>query len=76
MAHALKQKVTVEPGGVVRVQSPELTPGSTAEVIVIPEASVPPVRALSQLIGTARGGFASSTEADAFLRRERDAWHM
>jgi hypothetical protein len=76
MLNALKQKVTVQPGGIVQVQSSELMPGSLAEVIVIPEAGTVPRRSLTQLIGSAAGGFASPDEADAFLRHERNAWHQ
>lgn len=74
MASTVKQTVTVQAGGVVQVQSPDLVPGSIAEVIVIPETrtSLPPK--LVNVIGSATGGFASPAEADAFIRRERDAW--
>lgn len=44
MVAAIKQRVTVQPGGIVQVRSPELTPGSRAEVIVLveqPEATPP-----------------------------------
>jgi len=75
MLNALKQKVTVQPGGIVQIQSSELTPGSTAEVIVIPDAAIAPAHSLAQFIGSAPGGFASPSEADVFLRHERDAWH-
>jgi hypothetical protein len=69
----LKQKVTVQPGGVVHVQSSELVPGSTADVIIIPDSGALPVPKLASLIGSAAGGFVSPAEVDAFIRRERDA---
>ena len=53
MAPMVKQKVTVQPGGVVQVQSSELIPGSTADVIVIPDTSLPMSRALANAIGSA-----------------------
>lgn len=74
MASTVKQKVTVQPGGVVQVQSPELVPGSTAEVIIIPDTITLPPRTLASAIGSAAGGFTSPADVDAFIRRERDAW--
>jgi len=74
MAPMVKQKVTVQAGGVVHVQSSELVPGSTADVIIIPDTGVRPARTLSSVIGSAAGGFASPAEVEAFIRRERDAW--
>jgi hypothetical protein len=73
MLPMLKQKVTVQPGGVVHVQSSELVPGSTADVIIIPDSGALPVPKLTSLIGSAAGGFVSPAEVDAFIRRERDA---
>jgi len=32
---AIRQRVTVQPGGVIEIRSPELTPGASAEVIVL-----------------------------------------
>lgn len=74
MASTVKQKVTVQPGGVVQVQSPELVPGSTADVIIIPDTITLPPQQLASAIGSAAGGFASPADVDAFIRRERDAW--
>ena len=72
MKTALRQKVIVQPGGVIHVHAPELKSGSSAEVIVLVESSME--NSLAKLIGSAKGGFASPAEADAFIRRERDAW--
>jgi hypothetical protein len=74
MAPMVKQKVTVQPGGIVHVQSSELVPGSTADVIIIPDTGVQPSRPLSSVIGSGAGGFASPAEVEAFIRQERDAW--
>ena len=74
MASMVKQKVTVQPGGVVQVQSSELVPGSTADVIIIPDTAALPALKLASVIGSAPGGFASPAEVDAFIRQERDAW--
>ncbi|HJU04690.1 MAG TPA: hypothetical protein VJ692_06010 [Nitrospiraceae bacterium] len=75
MSSVLKQKVTIQPGGIVHIQSAELTPGATADVIIIPETPPAASSSLARLIGTAKGGFASPSDVDAFIRRERDAWH-
>ena len=74
MAPMVKQKVTVQPGGVVHVQSSELVPGSTADVIIIPDVGAVSAPPLAGLIGSAAGGFASPSEVDAFIRQERDTW--
>jgi hypothetical protein len=80
MVAAIKQTVTVGPGGVVQVTSPELQPGTRAEVIVLvqsvdqksePSADEAP---LTSFIGSGKGSFSSIEEADAFIRNERDAW--
>ena len=75
MVNAIKQVVTVRSGGVVEVRSPELPEGVRAEVIVILEdGAEAPKRSLRSIIGTGKGCFATPEEADAFLRKERDAW--
>ena len=38
MTLAVRTKTIVQPGGVVEVRSPELTPGASAEVIVLVDA--------------------------------------
>ena len=43
MQSALKQKVTVQPGGIVHIELPELVPGSIADVIIIPETAAEPI---------------------------------
>jgi hypothetical protein len=73
MTKALKQKVMVKPGGWIEVQSPELLPGASAEVIVLVEESHP-MRPLSSWLGAAPGCYASPQDAVAFLRQERDQW--
>lgn len=76
MQSALRQTVTVKNGGLIEFRSPELEEGTVAEVIVIvnpPEHQA--AVSLADLIGKARGGFASVAEADEFIHRERDAWH-
>lgn len=75
MQNVLKQKVTIQPGGIVHIESSELIPGSIADVIIIPETPAEPTAALTSHIGAAAGGFTTPQEADAFIREERNAWH-
>ncbi len=75
MAGEIRQYVTVQLGGIIEVRSPELTPGTRAEVIVIPQEAEPPQRrTLRSMIGTGKGCYATPEEAVAFIRKERDAW--
>jgi hypothetical protein len=74
MLPKVKQTVSVHPGGVTHVQSSELVPGTTADVMTIPESEALPIPKLAKFIGSATGGFVSPAEVDAFIRRERDAW--
>jgi hypothetical protein len=39
MPNAIRQTVRVKPGGLIEIRSPELTPGTLAEVIVLLEPS-------------------------------------
>jgi len=58
MITALRQKVKVQPGGQIEIRSPELEPGSIAEVIVLIEKQPTPgerqarVRELAALFET------------------------
>jgi hypothetical protein len=76
MVAAIKQTVTVEPGGIVRVTSAQLEVGARAEVIVLVEGVPVPATAapLASFIGAARGAFSSVEEIDAHIRQERDEW--
>jgi hypothetical protein len=71
----IRQKVTVQSGGRIELCAPELTEGTLAEVIVIEERAPQSLRPLSELIGQGQGAYATPEAADAFLRRERDAWN-
>ena len=76
MQSALRKSITVQYGGRVEFLVPELAEGTTAEVILIVDAdSETPETSLSALIGLAKGCYSSSSEADEFIRQERDAWH-
>lgn len=74
MLHAIRQKVTVQAGGRIEICAPELAEGTRAEVIVIEEPAPQASQRLTELIGQGRGAFPSPEDADAFLRREREAW--
>lgn len=71
MKEPFSREVTIQPGGVVRIESPDLPAGARARVVVIVEepGSEPPP--LAALIGRSRPSFKSAAEVDAFLRRER-----
>jgi hypothetical protein len=80
MVAAIKQTVTVEPGGVVRVTSPELQAGARAEVIVLVERpgdggrGAAGGRSLTSFLGAGKGVYGSVEEIDTFIRNERDTW--
>ena len=77
MVAAIRQQVTVQPGGVVEVRSPELTPGARADVIVLVEPAPAPAdepRRLVSFIGAGKGSFGSVEEVDTYIRELRDEW--
>jgi hypothetical protein len=79
MVRAIKEQVTIKPGGVIEIRRPELPTGTVVEVIVMMNesegaASTGRVAPLSSLFGKVQNCFGNGHEADAFLRAERDAW--
>jgi hypothetical protein len=78
MVAAIKQTVTVGPGGIIEVCSPQLQPGVRAEVIILfesttqAEVSAESPRPLASFIGAAQGSFTSIEDVDNFVRNERD----
>jgi hypothetical protein len=79
MIRPYRQKVVVQKDGKIELRSPDLRPGTVAEVIILgpapaPAATLAAPDRLSDLIGSCKGMFSSPQEADAFLQRERDAW--
>ena len=74
MINAIRQTVIVQPGGRIEVVAPELTPGASAEVIVLEEAPPTRKRPFKSFLGTGKGCYATPEEADAFIRRERESW--
>ncbi|MBW4540208.1 MAG: hypothetical protein KME43_13825 [Myxacorys chilensis ATA2-1-KO14] len=73
MLNGIRQTVTVQPGGLIELRSPELPPGETVEVIVLLEAK-PAHQKLGDFIGAAQGNFPTPEAVDQFVRQERDAW--
>lgn len=72
MVAALKQMVTVQPGGVIEVRSPDLPVGSEAEVIVLlPNGGVSD-STWAGFIGSGRGSFPSARAIDEHIRDIRD----
>ena len=76
MFRAIKKEVTVQPGGRIEITSSELKPGMRAEVVVMINDSHHRFNKLSSFIGKGKGSFATSSEADAFIRKERDRWEL
>lgn len=74
MNQVLRQKAVVKPGGVIEIQSSDLPVGAEADVIVILETPPKKRRSLTSIIGTGKGGFATSEEANNFISGERDRW--
>lgn len=73
MVRAIKQIVTIQPGGRIEVCSDELPEGCEAEVIVLVK-SAEPKPSYRDMFGAGKGAYRTPDEADAFLRGERDAW--
>ena len=72
MQNALRQRVIVQPGGVINVCSPELPVGTVAEVTVILNSETEePKKSLTSFIGAGKGSFATPEEADEFIRQLR-----
>lgn len=75
MSITVVRRVTVKSGGHIELDSPELQPGTQAEVIVISEADWSAVSPLERLVGAWPGTYGSPAEADAYLNKLRDEWH-
>lgn len=71
---AIKKEVTVNIGGRIEIQAPELEPGSKAEVIIMIHEKMGKGSTLGSIIGRGKGCFATPAEVDTFLRNERDSW--
>ena len=69
---AIKQTVTIQPGGRIEVVSGELPEGRQAEVIILVEQARTRYR-LSDDIGAAQGPHPDFQAADPSIREEREA---
>jgi hypothetical protein len=67
MLAAIRQQVTVEPGGVVEIRAPNLQPGMSVEVIVLVggRSPEPRRRSLESFIGAGKGHFGRVEDVDA-----------
>jgi len=75
MLHAIREKVTVKPGGVLELYHPELPAGTEAEVIImVQRLGATPREPLASFVGRIKGCFASAEEVDTHIRKERDTW--
>jgi hypothetical protein len=73
MMTAFKQEVTVQTDGVLEIRSPEFKKGTQAEIIILLKETIPK-RTLLSIIGTGKGCYATSAQADVFLQQERELW--
>ena len=74
MVSAIRERVTVQAGGRIEIPSSDLPAGAQADVIVVLEPAARMDSPLARMIGKGKGCFASSEEADRFIRKERNAW--
>lgn len=76
MVSAIREHVTVQAGGRIEIPASELPAGAEAEVIVVLEQTERRSGSLLNMLGKGKGCFTSPEAADAFIRRERDAWDL
>ena len=69
---AIKQTVTIQPGGRIEVVSEELPEGRQAEVIILVD-EVRPTRHFTDFIAAGQGLYPDIQAADRTIREERDA---
>jgi hypothetical protein len=70
---AIKQTVTIQPGGRIEVVSGDLPAGRRAEVIILVDEEQP-TRRFTDFIGKGQGLYPDIQTADRAVREERDAW--
>ncbi|MBI2836815.1 MAG: hypothetical protein HYX75_00740 [Acidobacteria bacterium] len=73
MSLEIREHVIIRPGGVVEIRRPELPAGAEADVVIVVEEAAPEIPPLASLVGKGSGCYATATEAELFLRTERDA---
>ena len=74
MTQAIREHVTVEQEGVIKIHNPALSVGTKAEVIVLVEQPADEDQPLVSFLGRGKGCFADAAEVDSFLRAERESW--
>jgi hypothetical protein len=77
MQTALRVKTTVLPGGKIEINTTELAPGESVEVIILmPEPASDMRRSAVDILAEAPGRrlFNTADEVDSYLRTERDEW--
>ena len=78
MVRELHIRATVQPGGKIEIESPELTEGEDVDVTIAPTAEVPagPKRSIVDILAEAPGGliFKTAQEVDDYIREERASW--
>lgn len=74
MLRAIRERVTIKPGGMIEIHRPELPVGTEAEVIIMVEQPAVELPPLASFVGKGKGCFSSAAEVDAFIRAERDQW--
>lgn len=74
MTQAIRQDITVQKDHKIEISSPELKLGDHVEVIILLNQEKPQKTNLRAMLGTGKGSFSSSKEADDFIRGERNTW--
>ena len=71
----IHQRVTVQAGGRVEFDCPELEPGEIVEVTVLRDPAAPR-RSAVDILAEAPGNrlFQTAAEVDAYIREERMSW--
>jgi hypothetical protein len=69
---AIKQTVTVQPGGRVEVTSSELPEGREAEVIILVSDRRSAARPIASFLGAGQGAYETINDADRAIRQGRD----
>ena len=76
MRSAHRLTATVQSGGRIEVQAPDLPAGQIVEVTIRPKNGPPRRRSALDILSAAPGHrlFKTSDEVDRYIRNERDAW--
>ena len=78
MVRELHVRATVQPGGRIEVESPELTAGEDVDVTISPasEERAAGKRSAGEVLSAAPGHlvFKSAEEVDEYIREERGSW--